>query len=85
MTIAGSIFLLTVGAILYFATNFRVSGIEVDTIGLILMIAGAAGLLLALIQQSIWSRRGGRDVLVEERRDAPVVVEERRDPRQPPY
>jgi hypothetical protein len=83
MTIAGSIFLLTVGAILYFATNFRISGIEVDTIGLILMVAGAAGLILALIQQSLWARRGGREVLVEERREAPVV--ERREPPPPGY
>ena len=78
MTIAGSIFLMTVGAILYFATNFRVSGIEVDTIGLILMIAGAAGLLFGLFLNSMWTRRGGREVLVDERRE-PVVVEERRD------
>jgi hypothetical protein len=75
---------MTVGAILYFATNLRVSGIEIDTIGIILMVAGAAGLLLALIQTSIWSRRGDREVLVDERREAPVV-EERREPRRPPY
>ncbi len=84
MTIAGSIFLMTVGAILYFATNFRVSGIEVDTIGLILMIAGAAGLLIGLFLNSMWTRRGGREVLVDERRE-PVVVEERRDPPPPRY
>jgi cytochrome c oxidase subunit IV len=82
MTIAGSIFLMTVGAILYFATNFRVSGVEVDTIGLILMIAGAAGLIIGLFLSSMWTRRGGREVLVD-RREAPVV-EERREP-PPPY
>ena len=83
MTIAGSIFLMTVGAILYFATNFRVSGIEVDTIGLILMIAGAAGLIIGLFLNAMWTRRGGREVLVD-RHEAPVV-EERREPPPPRY
>jgi len=74
MTIGGSIFLIAVGAILYFATNFHVAHISIDTVGLILMIAGLAGLILGLVQQAMWSRRARRD----------VVVEERRDPRDPP-
>ncbi len=74
MTIGGSIFLISVGAILYFATNLRVAHVSIDTVGLILMIAGAAGLVLGLFQQAMWSRRSRRD----------VVVEERRDPRDPP-
>jgi hypothetical protein len=74
MTIGGSIFLIAVGAILYFATNLHVAHVSVDTVGLILMIAGAAGLVLGLLQQAMWSRRSRRD----------VVVEERRDPRDPP-
>jgi hypothetical protein len=69
MTIAGSIFLIAVGAILYFATNLRVAHVSIDTVGLILMIAGAAGLVLGMIQEAIWSRRSQRDVVVEERRD----------------
>ena len=74
MTIGGSIFLIAVGAILYFATNLRVAHVSIDTVGLILMIAGAAGLVIGLIQEAIWSRRARRG----------VVVEERRDPRDPP-
>jgi hypothetical protein len=74
MTIGGSIFLIAVGAILYFATNLHVAHVSIDTVGLILMIAGAAGLVLGLLQQAMWSRRSRRD----------VVVEERRDPRDPP-
>ncbi|HSS05372.1 MAG TPA: hypothetical protein VLK89_09360 [Solirubrobacterales bacterium] len=76
MTVGGSILLIAVGAILYFATNLHLAHISIDTVGLILMIAGAAGLVLGLIQQAIWSRRSRRDVIVEERRDP-------RDP--PPY
>ncbi|HET7053416.1 MAG TPA: DUF6458 family protein [Solirubrobacterales bacterium] len=69
MTIGGSIFLIAVGAILYFATNLHVAHISIDTIGLILMIAGAAGLVLGFIQQMIWAKRSRRAVTLEERRD----------------
>jgi hypothetical protein len=61
MTIAGSIFLAAVGAILYFATNLRLAHVNIDTVGLILMIAGLAGLVLGLVQEGIWSRRVRRD------------------------
>ncbi|HEV7482921.1 MAG TPA: DUF6458 family protein [Solirubrobacterales bacterium] len=75
MTIGGSIFLIAVGAILYFATNLRVAHVSIDTVGLILMIAGLAGLILGFVQQGMWSRRARRE----------VTVEDRVDPRQPPY
>jgi cytochrome c oxidase subunit IV len=76
MTIGGSIFLIAVGAILKFATNLHVQGISVDTVGLILMIAGAAGLILGFFQEAIWSRR--------RRVDEVPAVEERREVREPP-
>jgi uncharacterized protein (DUF983 family) len=44
-----SIFLIAVGAILRYAVTFHVSGVSRPTIGLILMIAGAVGVLLSLI------------------------------------
>jgi Domain of unknown function (DUF6458) len=69
MTIGGGIFLIAVGAILYFATNLHVAHISIDTVGLILMIAGAAGLVLGFVQQGIWSQRSRREVTLEERRD----------------
>jgi hypothetical protein len=70
MTIAGAIFLIAVGAILRYATNIHVQGVSLDTVGLILMIAGAAGLILSFFQESLWSRRRGRrEVLVDDRRD----------------
>ena len=76
MSFAGAIFLIAVGAILKFATNIHVQGVSIDTIGLILMIAGAAGLVLSLLQEFIWSRRT--------RRDEVPAVEERREVREPP-
>jgi hypothetical protein len=78
MTIGAAIFLIAVGAILKFATNVHVQGVSIDTVGLILMIAGAAGLVLALLQELIWSRR--REVPPV----APGAVEERREVREPP-
>jgi len=75
MTIASSIFLIAVGAILYFATNLHVAHVNVDTVGLILMIAGAAGLVLGFVQQGVAGRRSRRE----------VTIEDRRDPRDPPY
>jgi hypothetical protein len=68
MTIGGSIFLITVGAILRFATNLHVAHVSIDTVGLILMIAGVAGLVLGFVQQGR-SQRSRREVLVEDRRD----------------
>jgi hypothetical protein len=72
MTIGASIFLIAVGAILYFALNLRVAHVSIDTVGIILMIAGGAGLILGLIHQGMWARRARR-----------VPVEDR-PPREPP-
>ncbi len=83
MTIAGAIFLIALGAILRYATNLHVEGVSIDTIGLILMIAGAAGLVLSFFQEAIWSdRRRRREALVEERR--PVEEVPAREVREPP-
>jgi len=72
MTIAGAILLIVVGAILTFATNIHVQGVNLDVIGWILMIAGAAGLVLAFFQEAIWTERSRRrEVAAEERREAP--------------
>jgi Domain of unknown function (DUF6458) len=78
MTIAAAIFLIAIGAILKFATNFHVEGVSVDTVGVILMIAGAAGLVLSFLQEALWTRRRDRAAA------APPVVEERREVREPP-
>jgi hypothetical protein len=48
MGIGTSIFLIAVGAILYFAVNAHVSGIDIATVGLILMICGVLGLVISL-------------------------------------
>jgi len=43
-----SIFLIALGAILRYAVDFTVTGIEIHTIGLILMIVGIIGLVISL-------------------------------------
>ena len=43
-----SIFLIAVGAILRYAVNVTVEGVEIDTIGLILIVVGIIGLVISL-------------------------------------
>ena len=48
MGIGTSIILIAVGAILRYAINVTVQGVEIDTVGLILMIVGIVGLVISL-------------------------------------
>ncbi len=59
MGIGASVFLIAVGAILAFAVNTTVSGISIHTIGYILMIVGAIGLLTSLLIFAPRRRAGG--------------------------
>lgn len=49
MGLGTSIFLIALGAILKFAVTATVSGIELATVGVILMVVGIVGLCIALI------------------------------------
>ena len=57
MGIGTSIFLIAIGAILYFAVNADISGLEISTVGLILMIVGIIGLVISLYYTSLATRR----------------------------
>ena len=48
MGIGTSIFLIAVGAILRYAVNVTVEGIDLQTVGLILLIVGIIGLVISL-------------------------------------
>jgi hypothetical protein len=48
MTTGASLFLIAVGAILNFAVTAELAGIELQTVGVILMIIGGLGLVLGL-------------------------------------
>ena len=57
MGVGTSIFLIAAGAILYFAVNADISGLEISTVGLILMIVGILGLVVSLFLMSQATRR----------------------------
>jgi hypothetical protein len=59
MGIGVSLILIAVGAILTFAVNATVSGLDINTIGVILMIVGAIGLILSMMFWSSWGGVGG--------------------------
>jgi hypothetical protein len=56
MGIGVSLILIAAGAILTWAVNATVSGLDINTIGVILMVVGAIGLVLSLM---FWSSWGG--------------------------
>ncbi len=49
MATGTSLFLIAAGAVLAFALNVRVSGVNIVAIGDILMVVGAIGLLFSLL------------------------------------
>ncbi len=77
MGLGVSIFLIAIGAILAFAVTAEVSGVDVNTVGWILLIVGLAGAVLSLI---FWSSWGGPGAWT--RRRATYVDE---GPPGPPY
>ncbi len=77
MGIGTSIFLIAVGAILDFAVSATTRGVNLHTVGLILMIVGVLGALLSLMFWSSWGGFGGRrDVMVDGPRSRRVYEEE---------
>ena len=77
MSIGASIFLLVVWAILTFAVDVTAEGFNINTVGIILMVAGVIGLLLSLLfwsNLSPYRRRRRVDTALPEER----IVEERR-------
>jgi hypothetical protein len=67
MGIGTSIFLIAVGAILYFAVNASVSGLEIATVGVILMACGVLGLLISLFFLGSARRAPAERTVVRER------------------
>jgi hypothetical protein len=69
MGIGVSVFLLAVGAILAFAVEVSVQGLNLDTVGIILMIVGGIGLLVSLLFLSNMTPYGrDRETVVREER-----------------
>ncbi len=57
MSYGSSIFLIAVGAILRYAITTSISGISLQTVGLILMIVGILGLVLSLLYLFVYDAR----------------------------
>lgn len=75
MGIGSSIFLIAVGLILALAVDANVSGLDIATIGWILVAAGVLGLAITLLVFAPRKRALQSETVV--RRDAPVVEERR--------
>ncbi len=73
MGISLSVLLIAVGAVLAWAVNAEVSGIDLQVAGLILVIVGAIGLIASLIFWSSWGGFGRRDGVAT----STTVIEER--------
>ena len=54
MGVGVSLILIAAGAILTWAVTATVSGIDISTVGVILLVVGAIGLVLSLMFWSTW-------------------------------
>jgi hypothetical protein len=61
MGISLSIFLIAVGAILAWAVDAEVSGMDVQAAGVILVVVGVIGFIASLVFWSSWGGFGNRD------------------------
>jgi hypothetical protein len=64
MGISLSLLLAAAGAILLWAVDVTVSGVNLDTVGAILLVVGVVGFVASLAFWSSWGGFGGRDMTV---------------------
>jgi hypothetical protein len=69
MGLSVSILLAAAGAILLWAVNAEVSGVNLDAVGVILLVVGIIGAALSLVFWSSWGGFGGGS----DRRDTTVI------------
>jgi hypothetical protein len=69
MGIGVSLILIAAGAILAFAVDAEASGVDLQTVGIILLVVGAIGAVISLIFWSSWGGFGGyrRETVVRDR------------------
>ena len=65
MGLGTSLFLIAVGAILDFAVEANTQGLNLHTVGVILMIVGAIGVVLSIVFWSSWGGFGSRRTIIE--------------------
>ncbi|REE98958.1 DUF6458 family protein [Thermomonospora umbrina] len=67
MTIGGSLALIIIGAILAYAVEYDISGVDIKIVGAILMVGGLVGLVIGLIRLASARRRPPPGAVREER------------------
>jgi hypothetical protein len=77
MGISTSIILLAAGAILAFAVDVTVSGVDLVAVGWILMVIGALGLVLSMIFWGSWGGFRSRTTRVDPMSGRRTVIDER--------
>lgn len=64
MGISASLLLAAAGAVLIWAVSASVSGVNIHTVGVILLIVGVVGFVTSLFFWSSWGGFGARDTTV---------------------
>ena len=77
MGISLSIFMIAVGAILAWAVNAEVSGIDVQAAGVILVVVGVIGFIASLVFWSSWGGFGNRDAAAGGGQNTTIVERDR--------
>ncbi|HET7367981.1 MAG TPA: DUF6458 family protein [Gaiella sp.] len=72
-----SLLLIAAGAILTWAVSAEASGVDLNTVGVILMVVGGIGLVLSLVFWSSWGGFGTHRKAVESGPGGTTVTEER--------
>ena len=77
MGVGVSLLLIAAGAILTWAVSAEASGVDLNTVGVILMVVGGIGLVLSLVFWSSWGGFGPHRKAVESGPGGTTVTEER--------
>lgn len=68
MALGSSLFLIAVGAVLAFGVTTSVTGLDLDVIGVVLMVVGAIGLMMTLLFLSSFAPFASSDRVARTRR-----------------
>jgi uncharacterized membrane protein len=79
MGLGTSLFLIAVGAVLRFAVTVSTHGIDLQTVGVILMVVGAVGFVISLFWMAMAADRRGTPI--GPRGDVPTTTVRETDPR----
>lgn len=67
-----SLFLIAAGAILHYAVTKTVSGVDLQDVGMILMLVGVLGLVISMVMLGAQRSRGGTTTIVQSGHTTPT-------------